>query len=46
VRSARVHLTAPGKCRITASQPGNVNFNPAPNVSQSFAIARRACFVP
>src|SRR5215218_6076092 len=46
VRVARVHLTAPGKCKITASQPGNVNFNAAPRVSQPFAIARRACFVP
>jgi hypothetical protein len=46
VRVARVHLTAPGTCKITASQPGNVNFNPAPSISQSFAIARAACFVP
>jgi hypothetical protein len=46
VRVARVHLTAPGTCKITASQAGDVNFEPAPSVSQPFAIARPACFVP
>jgi hypothetical protein len=34
-----VHLTAAGSCTITASQGGNSNFNPAPNVTQSFDIA-------
>lgn len=34
-----VHLTAAGNCTITASQGGNSNFNPAPDVTQSFEIA-------
>ena len=34
-----VHLTAAGRCTITASQGGNSNFNPAPDVTQSFDIA-------
>jgi hypothetical protein len=34
-----VHLTAAGSCTITASQGGNSNFNPAPDVTQSFDIA-------
>ena len=34
-----VHLTAAGRCTITASQGGNSNFNPAPDVIQSFDIA-------
>ena len=46
VRGARVHLTAPGSCTLTASQAGNVNYNAATPVSQSFAIARPACLVP
>jgi hypothetical protein len=29
-----------GSCTITASQPGGLNYNPAPDVSQSFAIAK------
>ncbi len=33
-----VHLSGVGSCTITASQPGNGNYNPAPNVSQTFAI--------
>jgi hypothetical protein len=35
-----VHLTGAGSCTITASQPGNTNFNPAPDVPQSFSIAK------
>ena len=34
-----VHLTAAGSCTITASQGGNSNFNPAPDVPKSFDIA-------
>jgi hypothetical protein len=34
-----VTLTASGSCTITASQDGNVNYNPAPDVGQSFTIA-------
>jgi hypothetical protein len=40
VSGAIVHLTGAGSCTVTASQPGNVIYNPAPDVSQSFAIAK------
>ena len=39
VTDAIVHLTGPGACSIVASQPGNKNFNPAPNASRTFMIA-------
>ncbi len=29
---------APGTCTVTAEQPGNANFNPAPPVTQTFTI--------
>jgi hypothetical protein len=35
-----VHLTGAGSCSVTTSQAGNVNYNPAPDVSQGFAIAK------
>ncbi len=34
-----VHLTGVGTCTITASQTGDLNFNAAPSVSQSFTIS-------
>ena len=37
-----VHLTGAGSCTITASQAGDVNWEPAPDVSQTFAIERAA----
>jgi hypothetical protein len=40
VNSAIVHLTGAGSCTITASQPGDASYNPAPDVAQSFAIAK------
>lgn len=43
---ATVHLTGAGSCTITASQPGNANYNAAANVSRSFSIARATCRVP
>jgi hypothetical protein len=46
VRGARVHLTGAGSCTLTASQPGNANYNAAEDVSQSFSIANPACSVP
>jgi hypothetical protein len=46
VKGRRVHLTGAGKCTITATQPGNANFNPAPPVARTFAIARPVCSVP
>jgi hypothetical protein len=33
-----VHLTGAGSCIVTASQPGDDNFNPADDVSKSFNI--------
>jgi hypothetical protein len=46
VRAATVHLTGAGSCTVTASQPGDANYNPAPDVSRTFAIARAPCRVP
>ena len=40
VSGVTVHLTGAGSCTITASQAGNVNWAPAPDVSQTFAIER------
>jgi hypothetical protein len=40
VSGVTVHLTGTGSCTITASQAGDVNWEPAPNVSQTFAIQR------
>jgi beta-lactam-binding protein with PASTA domain len=31
---------------VTASQPGNANYNPAPAVSRTFSIKRPPCRVP
>jgi Regulator of Chromosome Condensation (RCC1) repeat protein/PASTA domain-containing protein len=46
VRAATVHLTGAGSCTVTASQPGDANYNAAPNVSRTFSIARPPCRVP
>jgi hypothetical protein len=46
VSSAMVHLTGAGSCTITASQPGDANYNAAPGVPQTFAIAPVPCTVP
>src|SRR5438128_9529297 len=35
-----VHITGGGSCTITASQGGDSNYNPAPNVPQTFSIAK------
>jgi Regulator of chromosome condensation (RCC1) repeat len=35
-----VHVTIAGSCTVLASQPGNADVNPAPDVSQTFAIAK------
>jgi Regulator of chromosome condensation (RCC1) repeat/PASTA domain len=35
-----VHLTGAGSCTVTASEPGSVNYEPAPDVSQTFAIVK------
>jgi Tol biopolymer transport system component len=41
-----VHLTGAGSCTVTASQPGDANYNAALDVTQSFSIARAPCTVP
>jgi PASTA domain len=46
VRAKRVHLTGRGTCKLTASQAGDADYNPAPDVSQSFVIAKPVCSVP
>ncbi len=46
VSGATVHLTGAGSCTVTASQPGDANYNAAPEVSHRFAIARPPCTVP
>jgi hypothetical protein len=35
-----MHVVGAGSCTVTASQPGDANYNAAANVSQSFAIAK------
>jgi len=46
VSDASVHLRGVGACRITASQAGDADYNPAPDVSRTFSIARVPCTVP
>jgi PASTA domain/Regulator of chromosome condensation (RCC1) repeat len=46
VSGARVHLTGAGSCTVTASQPGDANYDAAPPVSRTFSIARAPCTVP
>jgi hypothetical protein len=46
VSGATVHLTGVGSCTVTASQAGNLNYIPAPNVPRSFSITRARCRVP
>jgi ribosomal protein L35AE/L33A len=41
-----VHLTGLGSCTITASQPGNADYNPAPNVLRSFFVNSAAVSCP
>ena len=40
VSGATVSFTATGTCVVDANQAGNSNFNPAPQVQQSFAIGK------
>jgi hypothetical protein len=40
VSGVTVHLTGAGSCTVTASQPGDANYNPATAVSRTFAIAK------
>jgi len=46
LRGSTVHLTGVGSCTVTASQPGDANYNPAPAVSRSFSIRPPPCKVP
>ncbi len=41
-----MHLTGAGSCTVTASQPGDANYNPAPDLSRTFSIAPAPCRVP
>ncbi len=43
--SGKLHVVAAGSCTITASQAGNTTYNPAPDVRQTFAIAKAALTV-
>jgi hypothetical protein len=43
---ATMHLTGPGLCTVTALQPGDAYYDPAPAVSRSFSIKRPPCRVP
>ena len=40
VAGSAVHLTGAGSCTITASQAGDGNYNPPPDVPQSFSISK------
>jgi alpha-tubulin suppressor-like RCC1 family protein len=46
VSATTVHLTGAGSCTVTASQPGDANYNAAPDASHNFAIAPAPCTVP
>jgi hypothetical protein len=46
ISATAVHLTGAGACTVTASQPGDPNYNAAPDVSRMFSIARAPCRVP
>jgi Regulator of chromosome condensation (RCC1) repeat len=40
VRGLTVHLTGAGSCTVIASQPGDGNYNAAPEVARTFSIAK------
>ncbi len=40
VSGSTVHITGAGSCTVTAHQSGDSNWNPAPDVAQSFTIAK------
>jgi hypothetical protein len=46
IKGSTVHLTGVGSCTVTASQPGDAHYSPAPAVSRSFSIKRPPCRVP
>jgi hypothetical protein len=46
ITASTVHLIGPGSCTATASQPGDANYNAAPDVARTFAIAPKAELKP
>jgi hypothetical protein len=42
IGGATVHITAAGSCTVSASQPGDTNYNPAADVAQTIAVAKAA----
>jgi hypothetical protein len=40
VSGSTLHLTGAGSCTVTASQPGDSNYNAAPDVARIFSIAK------
>jgi len=38
--SGKVHIVAAGDCTVTASQVGDASYNPAPDVTRTFTIAK------
>ncbi|MET0646100.1 MAG: Ig-like domain repeat protein [Pyrinomonadaceae bacterium] len=42
VSGTTVHISGAGSCTVTASQAGDSNFGPAPDVARSFQIAKAA----
>jgi surface protein len=39
--AGKIHAVAAGTCNITASQAGNITYNPAPDVVQSLNVVRK-----
>ena len=46
VSGVKVHLVRAGSCTLTATQPGDANYKPAPNVARTFGIARATTLKP
>src|SRR5215211_3229480 len=45
ISGSTVSITGAGSCDITASQAGDASYNPAPNVVQSFLVAKKQATV-
>jgi hypothetical protein len=46
VNGTTVHLKRAGTCTLTASQPGNADYNAASSVARAFTVLRPPCSVP
>ena len=46
VSGTTVHLKSAGTCTLTASQPGNANYNAANSVARAFKVLQPPCSVP